>query len=111
MDTEKAHMSEKVSAVSVNVDSYDGDEREGRNDHTKRVLNARQVQVSITGIGCKDAEWTNRMPSPAFLNRGYDWHEHLCCYRYSTRPWWATQLTSGLCVLVLCDFLCKRRPG
>lgn len=50
MDAEKAHMSEKVSAVSVNVESFDGGEdheHTGHTEHTKRVLNARQVQVPI----------------------------------------------------------------
>jgi hypothetical protein len=44
MDAEKANVSEKFSGVSVNVESYDGDEGQ-HSDHTKRVLNARQVQV------------------------------------------------------------------
>ncbi|ELU45653.1 general amino acid permease (Agp2), putative [Rhizoctonia solani AG-1 IA] len=48
MDTEKANMSEKLSGVSVNVESYDGDEGQ-HSDHTKRVLSARQVQLFSIG--------------------------------------------------------------
>ncbi|CAE6395234.1 unnamed protein product [Rhizoctonia solani] len=48
MDAEKANMSEKLSGVSVNVESYDGDEGQ-QSDHTKRVLNARQVQLFSIG--------------------------------------------------------------
>ncbi|CCO28205.1 General amino acid permease AGP2 [Rhizoctonia solani AG-1 IB] len=48
MDAEKANVSEKFSGVSVNVESYDGDEGQ-HSDHTKRVLNARQVQLFSIG--------------------------------------------------------------
>lgn len=48
MDTEKAHMSEKASAVSVHVESYDGEQ--AHTGHTKRVLNARQVQVCVYSL-------------------------------------------------------------
>ncbi|CAE6442716.1 unnamed protein product [Rhizoctonia solani] len=41
-------ISEKLSGVSVNVESYDGDEGQ-HSDHTKRVLNARQVQLFSIG--------------------------------------------------------------
>ena len=55
MDAEKAHMSEKVLAASVNVESIDGSEHQeqaGHTEHTKRVLNARQVQVLLFVIIC-----------------------------------------------------------
>ncbi|KAG8744577.1 hypothetical protein FRC10_009913 [Ceratobasidium sp. 414] len=49
MDTEKAHTPGKASTIYVDVDSYDGNEREAPTEHTKRVLNARQVQLFSIG--------------------------------------------------------------
>ncbi|KAB5595356.1 General amino acid permease AGP2 [Ceratobasidium theobromae] len=46
-NTEDPHMSEKASAVSVHVESYDGEQ--AHTGHTKRVLNARQVQLFSIG--------------------------------------------------------------
>ncbi|QRV87854.1 amino acid permease [Ceratobasidium sp. AG-Ba] len=50
MDAEKVHIPEKVSAASVTVESQYGDEiHERHGEHTKRVLNARQVQLFSIG--------------------------------------------------------------
>lgn len=64
MDAEKAYMSEK-SAVSVNVEPFDGGEHPKHPDHTehtKRVLNARQVQVgTFVAIRAITADLTERL--------------------------------------------------
>ncbi|KAG9089259.1 hypothetical protein FRC06_001646 [Ceratobasidium sp. 370] len=49
MDTEKAHTPDKVSTVYADVDSYGGNEHTTPTEHTKRVLNARQVQLFSIG--------------------------------------------------------------
>ncbi|KAG9077662.1 hypothetical protein FS749_010423 [Ceratobasidium sp. UAMH 11750] len=49
MDTEKTHIPDKVPPVYADVASYDGNEHEAPAEHTKRVLNARQVQLFSIG--------------------------------------------------------------